>query len=144
MPRIRSFCCLLLLVIPFALEAGQPVRDLILHDVGWRQQTGGRATLRIGFNLPVFHLRHWPASKGDSVRIVVEIKPGKDVPEEYLRRRESLRIPERLAAIVDDIRYEGDRPGHPWVVVDFHRPVRYDVRPGRDGRSLEIDVDDGE
>ncbi len=141
MPKTRSLLlCLLILLVSFATPAKQPVRGLVIDRLDVRE-TAESVSLRVRFNFPVIYVRHFPQAAGDSLQIVVRAKPDKDVPMEYLRMRESARVPESLGGLVHAVRYEGDHPGLPWIVVDFRGEAHYRVRPGRDARSLVILID---
>ena len=69
---------------------------------------------------------------------ILEAKPTSDL--DAVPRRESV-IPEYAgAASVDEVIYEGDIEGGPYLTVLFRRPVRYHVIPGSDYRSVRIIV----
>ena len=57
--------------------------------------------------------------------------------------REAARLPRAVAGLVHAVRYEGDHPGLPWIVIDFRDQAHYRVRPGRDARSLVVLVETG-
>jgi len=132
--------CLLLCLVPLTASAKQPIRRSIIAGVDVQDAAGG-LEVRIRFNFPVLYLRHFPPARGDSLQIVIRTKPSQDVPDAYLKMREAARIPAAVASRIHAIRYEGDHPGLPWIVVDFRGPTHYRVRPGRDARSLLIRLD---
>ena len=144
MPKPRSLLiCLLILIASLDASAKQPVRGLIIDGLEI-QETPDAVALRVRFNFPVLYVRHFPPAAGDSLQIVVRTKPGKDVPAAYLRMRETARLPRVVTGLVHAVRYEGDHPGLPWIVIDFRDQARYRVRPGRDARSLVILVETGQ
>ena len=57
-----------------------------------------------------------------------------------MRRREAV-IPQYAdVASVDEVIYEGDIAGGPYLTVRFTQPVRYQVIPGSDYRSMRVIV----
>jgi len=116
----------------------EPVRNKMLEDVRISGQ-GPCAVINVGFTFPVRYEKHFPLESGTELRI--QVKPIAVSPEDRnaLFKREAV-----TAAKFDDrvplreVVYEGDIAGGPFLTLFFARKVRFEVRTGRDFRSLSI------
>ena len=94
----------------------------------------------IRFTTPIRYLRHSPADSGDTIQIQVapvSLDPGDTTS---LARRESLGAPPGWPVPLLEVVYEGNRSNGRYVIVRFSREVAFDVRPGRDFRSLVVSI----
>ncbi len=140
----RKIQALLLMAMFAAVTViAQPVRTLIIDELVVHQVDGG-SELELRFNFPVRYVRHFPAASGDTLQIVISPMPSRDIRPDDLRHRETIRLPIELREMVSEINYEGDRPGQPWIIINFNVSEKYEVRPGRDARSLLVLVRDPE
>ena len=116
-----------------------PVRDKVLEEVGLVQSDGG-VFIEVLFSFPMRYRSHFPADRGDELRIrMLPVRvPSSDL--DAVPRRESV-IPEYAGvASVDEVIYEGDIEGGPYLTIRFMRPVSYQVIPGSDYRSVRVIV----
>ena len=96
--------------------------------------------MSIRFTTPIRYLRHSPADSGDTIQIQVapvSLDPGDSTS---LARRESLGAPPGWPVPLLEVVYEGNRSNGRYVIVRFSREVAFDVRPGRDFRSLVVSI----
>jgi hypothetical protein len=134
-----------LLLAAFAVTAmatgwvilAQPVRDRILDSTLIRVNQD-QVILEIRLTLPFRYLSHVPLETGRELRI--RINPVRVVTSDgdAVFKREAVVPPDADVAVVDMVVYEGDAPDGPWLTVRFTRPVRYQVIPGADYRSINI------
>lgn len=116
-----------------------PVRDKVLQEVDLVQHDG-EIVIEVLFSFPMRYRSHFPADKGEELRIrMFPVRvPSSDL--DAVHRRESV-IPEYAgAAAVDEVIYEGDIEGGPYLTIRFWRPARYQVIPGSDYRSIRVIV----
>jgi hypothetical protein len=116
-----------------------PVRDKVLEEVDLVQRDG-ELVIEVQFSFPMRYRSHFPADRGEELRIrLLPVRvPSSDL--DAVPRRESV-IPEYAgAAAVDEVIYEGDIEGGPYLTILFTRTVSYQVIPGSDYRSMRIIV----
>jgi hypothetical protein len=116
-----------------------PVRDKVLEEVDLVQRDG-EIVIEVQFSFPMRYRSHFPADRGEELRIrLLPVRvPSSDL--DAVPRRESV-IPEYAgAASVDEVIYEGDIEGGPYLTIRFMRPVSYEVIPGSDYRSVRVIV----
>jgi hypothetical protein len=118
---------------------GQTVRTRILSGVEVTRAPGSWE-LRIRFTTPVRYLLHSPRSQGDLLRIQVELLQvgAADLPSAF--GRESLLIPPDMPIPLEEVSYEGEPERVSFVDLRFATPVLFDVRRGRDLRSVVVSV----
>ena len=100
----------------------------------------GCAFIRIGFNIPVRYVKHFPYDSGEDLRIQLEpisISPGE---RPSLFNREYLRPPPDDPSGLSEVLYEGGIEGGPFLSLFFRNPVRFKVEQGEDYRSLLVTV----
>ena len=117
----------------------QVPRNEILDDVQIEEKTEC-AHVHIAFNLPVRYTKHFPEKSGNEVRIQLEVLAANPTERDALLRRESLLPPESDVAAIEEIMYEGDYNGAPFLTIFFTHPVRFIVKQGTDFRSIDITV----
>ena len=115
----------------------EPVLDRVLAGVRVTNQ-GHCSALSIDFNLRVRYLSHFPIASGQELRIRVRAIDTALAIAESLSRRESLRAPETKFAHIRAIYFELDDATGPVVIVQFDRPVNYQVSQGGDFQSIII------
>jgi hypothetical protein len=116
-----------------------PVRDKVLQEVDLVQRDG-ELVVEVLFSFPMRYRSHFPADYGEELRIrMLPVRvPSSDL--DAVPRRESV-IPEYAgAASVDEVIYEGDIEGGPYLTIRFTQPVSYQVIPGSDYRSMRVIV----
>jgi hypothetical protein len=126
-----------LLILSGGLSA-QPSRDKILSAVEIEEDLSC-SVIRIAFNFPVRYVKHFPYESGDELRIQLEPIVISPLDREDLTKRESLSPPNDFAKL-DEVIYEGDIIGGPYLTLLFRHPVTYKVQQGADFRSLIVAV----
>lgn len=121
--------------------SGQPARDRILESVTVSAETG-HVVVNVRLSFPFRYLSHFPQDTGQELRIrIAPVRvPSSDLGAVF--RNEGLRPPDADVAAIDEVLYEGDAAGGPQVTVRFNHPVRYEVIPGSDYRSVNVVVDE--
>ena len=125
-----------LLLVPTLLFS-QPVRDRILQDV---VVTPGEdaAQVTVLFSDVFRYVTHFPHESSDELRIRLE--PVRVAMSDFTAvfQREAVRPLDAADADLEEVLYEGDIPGGPYLTLFFARPVTYEVKPGADFRSLTV------
>lgn len=115
----------------------QPVRDRILDVIDVEHAMVG-TVIRIGMTIPVRYIRHYPYESGNELRIKVLPFDVRTSDRDALHKRESLvpfnDDPPELREVV----YEGDVDGGPFLTLLFDHEVHYEVKQGRDSRSIVV------
>lgn len=132
---------LVLLVPAHLLSPGnasaQPIRNRVLQglQIGRRD---GNWEVRIDFTVPVRYLRHSPRDQGEI--IYIQLRPlqvaRSDAPT--IAMRESLTRPRGSQVPLVEVTYDGNAPGGPQLEVHLARSLPFEVREGKDLRSLVI------
>ena len=132
------------LVVVACLAAGwliqaEPVRDKIIASALLRVE-GDNTLLDVHLTFPFRYLSHFPQETGEELRIrIVPVSvPSSDLGA--VLRREGVTPPDAGIAAIDEVIYEGDSTNGPWLTIRFTRPVRYQVIPGSDYRSVTIAI----
>ena len=117
----------------------EPALDRVLSGV---QVTNGKncTLLNIGFNLRVRYVSHFPQGKGQELRIMLRPIDGQQAAAEILTRRESVRAPEIKRAAIRAIDFEAGDAAGPVLVVQFEKPVHFQVGQGGDFQSIVIAI----
>jgi len=138
--RARQLSFALLVVIALAagwVLSGQPARDKII-DNAVIHVDAGHIIINVRLTFPFRYLSHFPQETGSELRIrIVPVRvPSSDLGAVF--KNEGLVPPDAEIAAVDQVLYEGDNPGGPYLTIRFTRPVRYQVIQGSDYRSMNI------
>lgn len=137
---IKIFRIFLILTALFLFHSSawaQPVRDRLLGDVSITRGTD-YAAIKINLTFPVRYVRHFPLTEGDEVRVQVEPIAINPQDRDALLKRESVTARPGNPALADEIVYEGDVAGGPYLTVFFNRTVTFQVKQGDDYRSILI------
>jgi len=81
---------------------------------------------------------HFPQQRGEQLRISLSPVriPTSDMNAAFKREGVVPRHAEDVA--IDEVIYEGDSEGGFYLIINFTRPVSYEVIPGSDYRSMSI------
>ena len=122
-----------------AYGLAQTVRDKVLEEVSVTADRG-EMLVSIRFSFPLRYLEHFPQHMGAELRIRLHPVrvPVSDLHAAHKREAVVPRYAE--SAAVDEVIYEGDIEGGPYLTVRFVRPVAYQVIPGSDYRSMNVTV----
>ncbi|VAW77573.1 hypothetical protein MNBD_GAMMA13-1819 [hydrothermal vent metagenome] len=130
---------LVLLVIVWVMSTPASARGNII-DNALVHEKDGRITLEVELTIAFRYQSHFPAETGDELRIT--IKPvrvsASDVGAAF--ERDSLVPSNADSAAIDEVIYEGDAPGGPFLIVRFTRPVKFQFIQGSDQRSFSVAI----
>jgi len=131
-------------IVVVCLAAGwliqaEPARDKIIASALLRVE-GDNTLLDVHLTFPFRYLSHFPQETGEELRIRIQPVrvPSSDLNAAFLR--EGTVPPDADIAAIDEVIYEGDSASGPWLTIRFTRPVRYQVIPGGDYRSVTIAI----
>ena len=102
---------------------------------------GDFAVIEANFSRPVFYVRHFPPTSGETLQIYLRVpvvlsEPGqREIPV-----RKSIKAPPVDHLPLQDVTYEGTGVEGPRLIVRFTRPVQYSIEKGRSDRSIKIFV----
>jgi hypothetical protein len=127
----------MLVVLVGKIHSQPPVRDKVLDEVEI-VESEGNVFVEVLFSFPLRYRSHFPQENGDELRIQLQPVrvPVSDV--NAVPRREAVVPRYADVASVDEVIYEGDITGGPYLTVRFTRPVSYQVVPGSDYRSVRV------
>jgi len=111
--------------------------DGLVSDIAInRDNKGGH--LDINFTNPVRYLGHYPLDEGDVLQVKLR-------PVAFGGFKENVSIADKLPSSskvldynIEDIFYEGQVPGGPFIVVRFSKPMRFEVKEGEGLKSLLV------
>ena len=129
----------LVLLIVAENHSAPPVRDKVLEEVEVHEQDG-QSIVKVQFSFPLRYRSHFPQEKSAELRIrlfPVRIPPS-DVNAAF--KREGVVPRGAESASIDEVIYEGNSEGGPYLILHFTRAVRYEVIPGSDYRSVSVMV----
>ena len=135
--RIALFLTVLVLLTTGWAISAQPAGDKIIGSA-LLDIVDGHVILEVKLTFPFRYQSHFPQETGDELRIrITPVRvPASDLDAVF--RREGLVPPDADIAAIDEVIYEGDTGGGPYLTVRFTHPVRYEVIQGNDYRSLSI------
>lgn len=92
----------------------------------------------VEFNGAIRYLGHFPEKDGDILQVKFRTITFSGEKENYslLKKLQFTGLQKR--DYIEDIRYEGDVPGGPFLVVRFSQPVSFSVSEANGLRSLQI------
>lgn len=132
-----------LLAAATLLRAGpavaEPVTDRSLADAQV-EASKGCAVVRVGFNYRIRYTSHFPIAFGSELRIRLRPLDAAQAAAEILTRRESLRAPTDTRSHVKAIELDIEAAAGPVLVIQFDKPVHYQVDQGSDFQSLVVAV----
>ncbi|MEE8379976.1 MAG: tetratricopeptide repeat protein, partial [Gammaproteobacteria bacterium] len=106
-------------------------------------ENGNATTFTINFGLPLEYQKHFPRDIGEIVQI--QLKLGEESDRELhkeVREGGELLTPGGEKSVLVYVTYEEGVPGGPYLTLRFTHPVRFDVRPGPNRKSVSIIVYD--
>lgn len=133
---LMSFVLITSLLGGWVLSA-PPVRDKILDDVVLTFSDES-TVLEVSLTFPLRYQSHFPQTEGTELRIRLKPVrvPSSDLDAVFRREAVTPRYGENAA--VDEVIYEGDVAGGPYLTVRFTRIMHYEVIPAPDYRSINI------
>lgn len=137
-PRILLLFVAIILIAGIGYTA-PPVRDKVLEEVRI-VDNNGTLMVEVHFSFPLRYQSHFPQEQGEELR--VQLRPVR-VPSSDLSalyKREGVVPRDADAVSLDEVIYEGDMEGGPYLTLRFTRPVSYEVIPGSNYRSMIVVV----
>ena len=131
---IATQSALLLLAAP-TRSAAQTSRGRALEGVRFDPAPGGW-DVTVAFSTPIQVRRHTPASRGETVQIQIAPLAGGEAPSSP----QVLSVPRQPPVPLEAISYEPEQDDHPVLELRFARAVDFEVRQGRDLRSVVLRV----
>ncbi len=134
-----------LLLLMFSVVI-QPVfaAQVVLDEVGVTT-SGNATTFTINFGLPLEYKKHFPRNVGEIVQIQLSLdnEDGADrVLHKEVREGGELLTNKDKESVLVYVTYEEGVPGGPYLTLRFTHPVRFDIRPGPNRKSVSIIVYD--
>lgn len=128
------------LVLGLVLAAGALMAGHRIIDDIEIEETPACAEVKIVFSFPVRYVKHFPYDSGTDLRIQLEPIRISELDKESLYTRETLQPPPNDIAQLEEVVFEGDIEGGPFLTLYFRMPVEYKVGQGADFRSLNVTV----
>jgi len=114
-------------------SAGQVLTDLAIGG------SDGCVDVRVTFSLPFRMIKHFPEDVGQEIRVQVDPFEVSGTDPKALKGREAIRPGEFDDRVpLDEVLYEGDIEGGPFVTFRFTRAVTFHLDQGDDFRSLRL------
>jgi hypothetical protein len=140
--KVVPWLLLILGVILFAqLVESEPVRKKILDTLDVREDEAV-TTLRISLTTRVRYVRHFPYESGQELRIKITPFGISSDNAAALFGRETLVPFDHEDIPLNEVVYEGDIEGGPYLTLFFSRCVDFWVEQGRDSRSIVVYIDE--
>jgi hypothetical protein len=106
------------------------------------ESTPDASLIRATFSEPVLYVKHFPEQTGSTLLIFVRALKLGESERPGARTRKSIHGTPNAVLPLLDITFEvDDGPEGSRLVLKFKRDVRFSVKQGRDGRSIEIEVE---
>ena len=119
------------------LAGSEPVRKKLLDqlDVQHGEEV---TTIRISLTSPVRYIRHFPHGSGEELRIKITLFDVSRDNREAFFSRETLVPFDDDDLPLDEVVYEGDIEGGPYLTLFFSSRVDFEVQQGTDSRSIVV------
>jgi len=125
----------LTLLVTFSLQA-QPTGGRILSDI----TVSGDDTCKvaqIAFSFPIRYINHFPQSESDELRIQLKPVNVDSIDKQDLTDREAF-SPVSDTTLLNNVIYERDMIGGPYLTLQFSAKMSYTVAQGTDFRSIRV------
>jgi hypothetical protein len=127
----------LAVVLLAQLVSSEPVRKKILDQLDVREEEEV-TTIYISLTSPVRYIRHFPYESGEELRIKISLFDVSRDNRQAFFSRETL-VPFNTEELpLDEVVYEGDIEGGPYLTLFFSRVVDFEVQQGTDSRSIVV------
>lgn len=95
-------------------------------------------SLQVDFASPVRHVGHFPETEGEILQIKLRAISFHEFNENYSLINKYLQLHLARDSHIADIRYEGNVPGGPFLIIKFTQPVSYQVNEGDGLKAMLI------
>ena len=92
----------------------------------------------VHFTRPVFYVYHTPQTEGNS--LLIGVQDSGIYGQNRGRIRQIISFNRKLAPFIDSMEYISEDGFPPYIMIDFHQKLSYQVNNARDMRSLVITV----
>lgn len=126
------------LLLPVSLVQAQPVGERIMEEVELiRSKSPCDPDLAIiHMHYPVRYISHYPQDPSDELRIRIKHIQLAVIDEGSQDQRESTSPEDH--DLLDEVVYEGDFSGGPYLTLEYHEAVRSEVIQGIDYRTIKV------
>lgn len=111
--------------------------DTLIDDVVLTEDKNG-GNIQIEFATPVRYLGHYPDAEGEFLQIKLRAISFHEFDENYSIVNKFLKFNKAKDYNLADVRYEGNVPGGPFLIVKFSEPVNFKVNEGDGLKALLI------
>lgn len=114
----------------------------LLDDVEVRSDQGV-AEIRLQFTVPVRYIKHFPAERGEIVKLYLQVLSLEGVDEAELqefKRTPSIALVPPFTVVYSTVRNCHAVRDPLCLDIQFNKPVRFSVHQGEDGRSILLHV----
>jgi hypothetical protein len=119
------------------LAGSEPVRKKLLDQLD--MQYGEEfTTIRISLTSRARYIRHFPYDSGEELRIKITLFDVSHDNREAFFGRETLVPFDDNDLPLEEVVYEGDIEGGPYLTLFFSSRVNFEVRQGTDSRSIVV------
>ena len=94
--------------------------------------------LEFGFANPVRYLEHFPEDNSDVLQVKIRAIGFSDFTENFSLMDRFIAAADSQEKFLEDVRYEGDVPGGPFIVVRFTKSMKYRVNESNGLKGLII------
>ena len=137
MRKLAIAACLGAATLP-GPAAAEPVLDRILSGAQVTER-GGCTLLRVGFNIRIRYLSHFPGS-GNQLSIKLAAVDPVEASRELLARQESVPAPMNRIAGIRAIDFDARLGTSAALLIQFARPMAFKVAPAKDFQSLIVAI----
>ena len=138
MKLISIIVIILLLSFGMGVVSFNPDRQLIEDAVLIREQEN--KSIQIDFSAPVRIAGIFPEKSGDIVQIKLRVIAFGDFHENLSLLEKYVGIEEGKEMYITHMRYEGDVPGGPFIVMKFSQPVQWNITEGDSLLGMNIQI----
>lgn len=114
----------------------------LLDDIETRTDQGA-TEIRLQFSVPVRYVKHFPDARGELVKLYLQALTLDGVEEYELREYKGVPAIESVppfTVLYSTVRSCLAVRDPICLDIQFRQPVRFDIRPGKDGRSIVLVV----
>jgi len=119
-----------------------PASAQLLDDIEVRSDQGV-AEIRLQFTVPVRYIRHFPAERGELVKLylqVLSLEAMEEVELQEFKRTPSIALVPPFTVVYSTVRNCHAVRDPLCLDIQFNKPVRFSIHQGEDGRSILLHV----
>ena len=119
------------------LKYGQSVPEQLVSNFHITSDKNG-SNLEFEFAAPVRYLGHFPDDGGDILQVKLRSIGFGEFSENFSLLDQYITSSELRDKMLDDVRFEGDVPGGPFIVVKFNKEMKFNVTESNGLKGLII------